>query len=55
MGGGMSPVDMININNVVDRFVVMVGGQNLVDQFGEPWSRCVDGLSPIPFLTKIQG
>ena len=53
MGGGMSPVDMIDINNVVDRFVVMVGGQDLVDQFGEPWSRYVNSFNLTTFLIKL--
>lgn len=40
-GDGLAPVDFVNVGDVVDRFVEMLGGKEKVETFGEAWSRCV--------------
>jgi len=37
----LAPVDMVQIENVVDRFVVFIGGQEIIDKRGDAWSRLV--------------
>ncbi|KAH6909522.1 hypothetical protein BKA70DRAFT_1276401 [Coprinopsis sp. MPI-PUGE-AT-0042] len=41
LGGGeeMAPVDAVQLENVVQRFVSLVGGQNVVDGYGDSWTR----------------
>ncbi|KAF8962325.1 hypothetical protein BDZ97DRAFT_1825639 [Flammula alnicola] len=35
----LAPVDMVVIEDVVDRFVAFVGGQEVIEKYGEAWSR----------------
>lgn len=37
----MKPVDAVDVENVVRRFVAMLGGEEVLEQCGEAWSRCV--------------
>ena len=37
----MAPVDMVSIDAVVDRFVVLMGGAEIVETFGDAWSKFV--------------
>jgi hypothetical protein len=44
----MAPVDMVSVEAVVNRFVTLIGGAELVESFGDAWSRFV---SVFLFLT----
>ncbi|KIM42226.1 hypothetical protein M413DRAFT_444671 [Hebeloma cylindrosporum] len=37
--GTMAPVDMVSVEAVVDRFVALMGGAEIVESFGDAWSR----------------
>jgi hypothetical protein len=37
----LAQVDLVVLQDVVDRFISLMGGQSLVDTFGEAWSRFV--------------
>lgn len=39
--GTMAPVDMVSVEAVVNRFVDLIGGTELVESFGDAWSRFV--------------
>jgi len=39
--GTMAPVDMVSVEDVVDRFVSLIGGAEIVESFGDAWSRFV--------------
>lgn len=44
---GLAPVDCVIAENVMQRFVLLMGGDELVESFGDGWSRC--GLSTVLF------
>lgn len=37
----LAPVDMISIDDVVDRLIAFIGGQDVVQSYGDAWSRLV--------------
>lgn len=38
---GMASADDVDLENVVDRYVTLIGGQGVAEILGEPWSRFV--------------
>ena len=41
--GTLAPVDMVSVDRVVDRFISLVGGEEVIQSYGEHWSRFVLG------------
>lgn len=38
-GDGLAPVEFVNVGDVVDRFVDALGGKEVLEKFGDAWSR----------------
>jgi hypothetical protein len=37
---GLAPVDCVRAEDVVQRFVLLIGGDEVVESFGDGWNRC---------------
>jgi len=37
---GLAPVDCVEVEDVVERFVLLMGGDQMVRSFSDAWSRC---------------